>query len=200
MPQLCSAGKKNAEVHHPRAGRNLGEEGEKTSPWSPATTSSPETEKVRGAGSCAATARGRNDSGVLRRSSSQLLSWSIAGHDPSSTLLQCRRRGTPSCHPASHNRKLSYVATCREGSYWPEVLTPPAGPPSSPRERKGVVTGGHPCTLLPASASTLEGEDNARGMRKSPVAASTCREGEKTLRWRGPCYAATVDRWQKPWL
>nr|GMD60339.1 hypothetical protein Iba_chr12aCG10220 [Ipomoea batatas] len=29
--------------------------------------------------------------------------------------LQCRRRGTPSCHPASHNRKLGYVAPVGKG-------------------------------------------------------------------------------------
>nr|GMD21178.1 hypothetical protein Iba_scaffold41896CG0010 [Ipomoea batatas]GME04976.1 hypothetical protein Iba_scaffold2429CG0090 [Ipomoea batatas] len=37
----------------------------------------------------------------------------------------------------------------------------------------------------------------SEGEKKSPAAASTCREGEKTLRWRGPCHAATVDRREK---
>nr|GMD52649.1 hypothetical protein Iba_chr11bCG13650 [Ipomoea batatas] len=42
------------------------------------------------------------------------------------------------------------------------------------------------CSVLPILTSSMISE----GERKSPVAASTCREGEKTLRWRGPCYVA----------
>nr|GMD12161.1 hypothetical protein Iba_scaffold68226CG0010 [Ipomoea batatas] len=56
-----------------------------------------------------------NDSRVLRRSSSLLLSWSIAGHDPMPLAAAMPETGNAKLPPGLAYRKLSYVAPVEKG-------------------------------------------------------------------------------------